>query len=335
VIQALFFADGGLLALGCNIFNLGIFPAFVAHPLIYRPLCGQAPSTGKRTTATVAAAIVGLQLGSFSVVLETVLSGISALPFTAFVSLMQPIHLGIGLVEGVVTAIIVGFVHKARPDIFIDNATVRHGFMKSIVPAFLALTLVTGGFISWLASEKPDGLEWSIEKVTGEGELAGANNGLHARLAALQEKLSFLPGYNFKKPEGAKPEVDGKNEGGSRVGTSMAGIAGALLTLGLALLVGFVLRKRQQLAATRPHSHEHVHPHRHEHEHLHSHGHTSHSHGHSHEHTHPHPHVHDHSQPHQADPNPQHTHEARVDVHCHGHDDSEHGSHEHHHDEQS
>ena len=41
-VQALFFADGGLLALGCNIFNLGFFPCFVAYPWIYRPLVGRA-----------------------------------------------------------------------------------------------------------------------------------------------------------------------------------------------------------------------------------------------------------------------------------------------------
>jgi cobalt/nickel transport system permease protein len=38
MIQSLFFADGGLLALGCNIFNLGVFPAFIAYPLIYKKL---------------------------------------------------------------------------------------------------------------------------------------------------------------------------------------------------------------------------------------------------------------------------------------------------------
>ena len=330
VVQALFFADGGLLALGCNIINLGIFPAFIAYPLIYRPIAGRTPSSGKIVAAAIAAAIVGLQLGAFSVVLETVLSGISALPFTAFVSLMQPIHLGIGIIEGVVTAIIVGFVHKARPDIFSDSGKVKHGFMKSIVPAFLALALVTGGFISWFASEKPDGLEWSIKKVTGKEELDSAKDGLHGRLAALQEKLAFLPDYNFKKPVEKIPEAGGKKEE-SRLGASVAGVVGALLTLGLAVLIGFILRKRQQLAATKPHSHEHAHPHRHEHEHLHSHGDTSHSHAHSHEHSHPHPHVHDHSRPHQADPNPQHSHETKVAEHSHGHDADEHGSHDHSH----
>ena len=42
-VQALFFADGGLLALGCNIFNLGFFPAFVAYPLVYRRIVGDGP----------------------------------------------------------------------------------------------------------------------------------------------------------------------------------------------------------------------------------------------------------------------------------------------------
>ena len=37
-VQALFFADGGMLALGCNIFNIGFFPCLLAYPLIYRPI---------------------------------------------------------------------------------------------------------------------------------------------------------------------------------------------------------------------------------------------------------------------------------------------------------
>lgn len=48
--------------------------------------------------------VATLQLGAFSVVLETTLSGITALPLGAFAVLMQPIHLAIGLVEGLITA---------------------------------------------------------------------------------------------------------------------------------------------------------------------------------------------------------------------------------------
>ncbi|MBI5657902.1 MAG: energy-coupling factor ABC transporter permease, partial [Geobacter sp.] len=117
VVQALFFADGGLLALGCNIFNLGVFPAFIAYPLIYRPIVGSSPNQGRITAGALAAAVIGLQLGAFGVVLETVVSGISALPFSTFVMLMQPIHLAIGIVEGLVTASVVSFVFKDRPEI--------------------------------------------------------------------------------------------------------------------------------------------------------------------------------------------------------------------------
>lgn len=324
LVQALFFADGGLLALGCNIFNLGIFPAFVAYPLIYRPIAGKDPSAGRIAAAAVAAAVASLQLGALAVVLETTLSGISALPFRTFVSLMQPIHLGIGIIEGIASALIIGFVHKARPDIFTAEQQNGASIMKSIIPAFLALALVTGGVLSWFASEQPDGLEWSIEKITGSAELPGAKSGLHKRLAELQEKLSFLPDYNFRK-------TDGIEEAGSRLGTGLSGIVGAFVTLGLALLIGLLLRRRQQLAAKKPHAHEHSHPHLHEHEHLHKHGAITHSHGHVHEHSHPHPHIHDHSRPHAEDPNPAHTHEIAVARHSHEHPEAEHGDHDHQH----
>src|SRR5512136_1811840 len=70
IVQALFFADGGLLALGCNIFNLGFLPAFVGYPL-YRAVAGSAPSRARATTAALAGAIVSLQLGAAAVVIET------------------------------------------------------------------------------------------------------------------------------------------------------------------------------------------------------------------------------------------------------------------------
>jgi cobalt/nickel transport system permease protein len=336
VVQALFFADGGLLALGCNIFNMGIFPAFICYPLIYRPIAGRNPSTSRVAAASLAAAIAGLQLGAFSVVLETTLSGISSLPFPAFVSMMQPIHLGIGIVEGIVTAIIIGFVHKARPDIFTEKDRRKASIMKSIIPGFLALALITGGFISWFASGHPDGLEWSIKKVTGKEELEGTKDGIHNALSALQEKLAFLPDYNFKKTDSKKegdtePAKAGEQKGSNKLGTSLSGIIGALITLGIAALTGLILRKRQESAALKPHAHEHAHPHEHGHEHLHRHGDTLHSHGHAHEHSHPHPHVHDHSEPHQEDPNPRHTHEAKVAEHTHEHHDHEHEQHDHNH----
>src|SRR3972149_9038009 len=115
-VQALFFADGGLLALGCNIWNLGVYPCFVAFPFLFRPLA-RSGSASRITLASVASAVGGLQLGAFSVVLQTLVSGRSELPFVPFLLMMLPIHLAIGLVEGFVTAGVLRYVGAAPPGI--------------------------------------------------------------------------------------------------------------------------------------------------------------------------------------------------------------------------
>ncbi|ABB32666.1 cobalamin (vitamin B12) biosynthesis CbiM protein [Geobacter metallireducens RCH3] len=251
VVQALFFADGGLLALGCNIVNLGFFPAFVAYPLIYRAIAPAGSGQGRSTAAAVAAAVVGLQFGALSVVLETVASGISALPFSSFVLLMQPIHLAIGIVEGLVTAAVVGFVVKAHPEVIgatRRSVTSGSGF-RWVAVSLLALAVITGGVVSRYASGKPDGLEWAIAGVTGKGELASPTGGVHGALAAIQKKSSSLPAYSFAKPteDGAGEPAARKRgaaKGDDRLGTSVSGIAGGGLTLVMAFAVGFLLRRR-------------------------------------------------------------------------------------------
>lgn len=248
-IQALFFADGGLLALGCNIINLGLFPCFIAYPFIYKPLVGDKPTQGRIFLASILGAVIGLQMGAFGVVLDTVFSGISELPFGAFVLLMQPIHLAIGLVEGLVTAAVILFVAKESPEILTKAAKgqrLGNITVKPVLITLLIAALITGGALSWFASSNPDGLEWSIADITGEGELT-APEGIHSILAELQEKIAFLPDYNFKQSEQpaaaetkaeeapAWPAVD--------TGTSFAGIVGSILTLLLAYTLGKGLQR--------------------------------------------------------------------------------------------
>jgi cobalt/nickel transport system permease protein len=254
-VQALFFADGGLLALGCNIFNLGFFPCFLAYPLLYKPLAGETPSRGRLVTASVIAAVAGLQLGAFGVVMETVASGISELPFSSFVLLMQPIHLAIGLVEGVVTALLLVFLHKARPELF---GTAQPGPQtRSLRPVVVGLALVamlTGGMLSWFAASDPDGLEWSMAKVSGKEELEAPEHGIHGTLDALQKRIAFLPDYGFQKNMEAKPEAaaaeatPGKAEDepwpNVEAGKSLSGVLGGFMTLCLAGFAALLLRRR-------------------------------------------------------------------------------------------
>lgn len=251
-VQALFFADGGLLALGCNIINLGFFPAFIAYPFIYRPIAGKGRGARRAWMAAVVAAVIGLQLGALGVVLETKLSGISELPVNAFLLLMLPIHLAIGAVEGLATAAVVAFVAKARPDV-LDAASGPVESRAGIRPVVIGMAmaaLIIGGVISWFASTHPDGLEWSIAGVTGTEEVAGSSGAVHRKLAAVREKTAFLPDYGFKATEVESVPAENAAAGPEpwpavAAGTSVAGIAGGLITFGLACLAGFALKPRR------------------------------------------------------------------------------------------
>jgi cobalt/nickel transport system permease protein len=273
-VQALFFADGGLLALGCNIFNLGVFPAFVAYPLLFKPLVGSRPTSGRLMAGSLAAAVVGLQLGAFGVVLETLFSGISDLPFATFLLLMQPIHFGIGIVEGLVTAAVIAFVWKARPEV-IGKAMTHRPIgaipLKPVLAVLGVLALLSGGLFSWFASSNPDGLEWSMAGTSGKEELE-AEGGVHKAMAGLQEKTAFLPDYGFKAAEipahgggaegagAAEPPAErpaGEPAGTEAsawpapdAGTSLSGVLGGVITLMLATVIGLALNRRKTVSAS-------------------------------------------------------------------------------------
>jgi cobalt/nickel transport system permease protein len=259
-VQALFFADGGLLALGCNIFNLAFFPCFIAYPLIYRPIAGTQAAGKRVVAASLLAAIVGLQLGAASVVLQTWFSGISDLPFATFLLLMLPIHLAIGIVEGLLTAAVVSLVGRARPEVLAVAASGRqqppHGGGR-LLAGLLLLTALTGGLLSWFASPQHDGLEWAIFHSTGKEALPAPASEAHSLAAALQERTALLPDYGFRQAA-ESGDVAAAGEVAGTVGeidkawpdvnaaTSFSGLIGATISLLLAGLLGFVLLRLRQ-----------------------------------------------------------------------------------------
>lgn len=241
MIQCLFFADGGLLALGCNIFNMGFLTCFLAYPLLYKPIVRKGLTAKRITMASVVGVVIGLQLGAFSVVLETLASGVTELPFSAFVALMQPIHLAIGLVEGLVTAAVLNFVYQMRPEIMeysLERRSLKAVSLKKVMTVLVAVTIAVGGFFSLYASGNPDGLEWSMEGVAGTAELS-AQGAWYQISAGIQEATAFLPDYSFK--QNAETEQAG--------GTSTAGIVGGVLTFALAacsgLLIAFFKKRKR------------------------------------------------------------------------------------------
>lgn len=247
-IQCLLFADGGLLALGANIWNMGFYGCFVGYYLIYRPLLrsrrGKTP--WKLALASILGCVVSLQLGAFSVVLETSLSGITELPFGAFLALMQPIHLAIGLVEGGITAAVLLFVYQTRPELLqcaSASGAKNRCSRRAALAILAAAALVIGGGLSLLASANPDGLEWSLFGNEEAGysanmgldeETYGAESAAAEKAAAVQEKTSLLPDYNFAGSDSA-------------AGTSVSGLVGCALVAALAAIIslaGRTARKR-------------------------------------------------------------------------------------------
>ena len=243
IVQALFFADGGLLALGCNMFNLGFFSCFVAYPFIYKKIAPNHCSSMRLGIGAMLAAVAGLQLGAFSVVLETFASGISSLPFSTFALFMQPVHLAIGIVEGAATAGIVYFVIRARPDI-LDAVPAGTLSLRNVAVGLGIAALLIGGVFSWFASEKPDGLEWAMARVTGTEKIVPPETASHSVSERLQQKIALFPDYAFKKPANAAV-VQGQKSPAFNPEASAAGIIGGMLTLGVALLAGFLLRRQR------------------------------------------------------------------------------------------
>jgi cobalt/nickel transport system permease protein len=242
-IQSLCFADGGLLALGCNILNLGFFPCFVVYPLIYRLITRGGPSNGRVLWGTLLAAVLGLQLGAFSVAVETFISGRTELPFSTFIMLLLPIHLAIGVVEGLVTASIILFIRKVRPEIIACPQIVPASnplSLKVLLEFFIIAAILIAGFLSWFASSLPDGLEWSIAKTSGQEELQPPQ-GMHTVFTKIQQKTALLPDYKFtgsednheSTPSAKTTIVDGD--------ASFAGLLGGTLTLLLTLAIGMTI----------------------------------------------------------------------------------------------
>ena len=117
VVQALLFADGGLTALGTNVFNMAIIGVVVGWA-VARAMRGLARrSRGGLLATAFVAAFVNTVVASLGFVLEYAIGGAAgATTGTVFV-LMVGFHALIGIGEGVITAATVGAVAAVRPDL--------------------------------------------------------------------------------------------------------------------------------------------------------------------------------------------------------------------------
>ncbi|MEU0566733.1 energy-coupling factor ABC transporter permease [Nonomuraea sp. NPDC005983] len=245
LVQGVFFADGGLTALGINVTIMGIVTVLVGWG-VFRLVSRVARGKGAVTAAAFLAALISVPAAALVFTLLFWIGGTSPIAVGTVAAAMGGVHVLIGVGEGVITALTVGAVLAVRPDLVYGarglakplelreagGTTVTVGAEERPAPAsgglrpFLlggvGLTLVLAGVVSFFASSSPDGLEAVAES---KGFLHKATD--HAL--------------------GSWALGDYGAAGGIPVG--IAGVIGVGLTLLLAGVVAYAARNRRKVRA--------------------------------------------------------------------------------------
>jgi cobalt/nickel transport system permease protein len=215
-IQAFLFQDGGLLALGANLFNMAVIGVTVSY-FVYTSI--QKLARGKSWGVFVggfAAAWFSIVIASLACALELALSGTS--PANIAVPDMGGIHMLIGVGEGLITVGALAFLYAARRDLLhLGKAAPKGGAAIWTFGLGIAALLAV---LSPLASAHPDGLEWVAEQ---KGFLETARAPLY----------NLIPDYVF-------PGIS--NEA---LATIVAGIIGMLIVFGVAIGVAYLRRNKK------------------------------------------------------------------------------------------
>jgi cobalt/nickel transport system permease protein len=117
VVQGMFFADGGLSAIGLNIVNMGFVGALGGYAL-YRVFLKVVPANHRGVTVAAGiAAFLSVPLAALGFVVQFAVGGTADIGMTALLTAMLGTHVLIGIGEGVMTGLIVGAVMASRPDL--------------------------------------------------------------------------------------------------------------------------------------------------------------------------------------------------------------------------
>jgi cobalt/nickel transport system permease protein len=222
ILQCFLFSDGGVLALGANVFNMAIvgtvggYGVYALSRRLVKELHGQ-------ITAVVFAAWCSTLLASLACAGELAFSGTAAagVVFPA----MCGVHVLIGLGEALITALVVLAIRKVRPELVDPEHRQGGGIGWEVQALGLVIALGMAMFIAPFASEWPDGLE----KVA-------AHLGFEGQAKTLMKSL--IPDYQM-------PGIS--SEG---VATAFAGLAGTVVMFVSAWVVGWLLVRRDTNRST-------------------------------------------------------------------------------------
>jgi cobalt/nickel transport system permease protein len=236
IVQALAFADGGLTALGYNVLNMAVVTAFGGYgvfSLLRRVLPANASGV---VVATGLAAGLSVPLSAMAFAVEWLFGATAPVPFDTVFGAMVGVHLLIGIGEGLISALAVGAVLAARPDLVhgardLSREQVaerpRIGMRGFVIGAGL-VALVFATVVSQFAAPDPDGLERVAED---QGFLGSAQD--HA--------LATSPFADYAT----------QGLGNETLSLAVAGVVGVVITLLVGLGIVYAVRDRRA-PASRP-----------------------------------------------------------------------------------
>ena len=213
IAQCLLFADGGVAALGANVFNMAVVAPFVGLA-VFRGVSRLLPGLRGQVAALAFAGWCSTVAASLACAGQLAWSGTVA--WSVALPAMTGIHMLIGLGEGAISALVFAAVARARPDLVGGAAASAEGGARGFVRYGLLAALGVALFAAPFACPWPDGLEAVAAKLGFEH-------------AAREAAPAPMPDYVF-------PWIG--NEG---LATAVAGVIGALVVFGLAVLLSRIV----------------------------------------------------------------------------------------------
>jgi cobalt/nickel transport system permease protein len=215
VVQCFLFADGGVLALGANIFNMAVVGVLVGNAL-YRIVMRILGGERGRIAAVVIASWGSVMIAALCCAGELAWSGTA--PWQMVFPAMAGIHALIGVGEAMIACLVIAAIRKTRPELLGENSgPLPAGTTATVIVYGIVIALGLVIFVSPFASAWPDGLE----KVA-------AKFGFDHRGLAQPLVRSLIPDYKF-------PGL-----GSATFATIVAGIAGVVVVL----LLVFIFSRR-------------------------------------------------------------------------------------------
>jgi cobalt/nickel transport system permease protein len=224
-VQCFLFADGGVLAMGANIFNMALVSG-VGGYAIYRLVRRWTHDTQGVVMAASFAAWCATVLAAISCAGQLAWSG--AVPWSTAFPTMAGVHMLIGIGEAIITALAVAMIARTRPDLTDQArpANMTTGY-AAVIGYGLLISLGLALFVSPFASPWPDGLERVAAKL-GFAHRALARPLIH----------SPIPDY-------AMPGISSAG-----VATAVAGVVGIIVVFGMAVVLARMLTPKSEARPT-------------------------------------------------------------------------------------